>query len=66
MQKKSEKKGLKINVPHGTDHIDLEVILDHSDAFYSAGLTLRTVASEQESASADHKSSNSETTEEKD
>jgi len=44
LSKKSEKKALTINVPHGGDHVDLEVFLDYSDTFYRAELTLRTVA----------------------
>jgi hypothetical protein len=66
MQKKTDKKGLKINVPHGTDHIDLEVVLDHSDAFYSAGLTLRTASPGSEGDSSHHKSNDQEASEEKD
>ena len=46
LPKKTDKKALTINVPHGSDHVDLEVILDYSDAFYRAELTLRTVISE--------------------
>jgi hypothetical protein len=46
LSKKTEKKPLTINVPHGGDHVDLEVFLDYSDTFYRAELTLRTAASE--------------------
>jgi len=48
LSKKTDKKALTINVPHGGDHVDLEVILDYSDAFYRAELTLRTVAVSQQ------------------
>lgn len=52
LSKKTDKKALTINVPHGGDHVDLEVILDYSDTFYRAELTLRTVAGESTRAQA--------------
>ena len=52
LSKKTDKKALTINVPHGSDHVDLEVILDYSDAFYRAELTLRTVIGEPTRTSA--------------